>query len=94
MSTEPQPTLDPSSFFALVTSLGAQCKILLGLIANPLTGKTEDVDTDRARTLLRTLEMLEAKTRGNLDENEQRYLGAILADLRMRWVEKANGENL
>ena len=34
------------------------------------TGADQPVDLERARTLLRTLEMLEAKTRGNLEEAE------------------------
>jgi hypothetical protein len=34
--------------------------------------------------------MLQEKTKGNLDEDEDRLLRSVLYDLRMRYVEKSN----
>jgi Domain of unknown function (DUF1844) len=78
---------DPSSFVALVTGLGAQAQILLGVIENPLTKKKDEVDLERAQNVIALIEMLEEKTRGNLTEEEAGFLTRILADLRMRWVD-------
>jgi hypothetical protein len=35
--------------------------------------------------------MLEEKTRGNLTGEETRFLGDLLADLRLKFVEKSRG---
>ena len=40
-----------------------------------------------ARQTIDTLEMLEAKTRGNLDSEEAKLLESLLYELRMRYVE-------
>jgi hypothetical protein len=83
-----KPTrFDPSSFVALVTGLGAQAQILLGVIENPLTKKKDEVDLERAQNVIALIEMLEEKTQGNLTGEESGFLTRILADLRMRWVE-------
>ena len=42
--------------------------------------------------LINTLDMLETKTKGNLDANEDQFLRAILTDLRVRFVELKNAE--
>jgi hypothetical protein len=42
-----------------------------------------------AQQLIDILGMLRDKTRGNLDQNEQSLLDAILFDLRMKYVEIA-----
>jgi len=39
-----------------------------------------------AQTLIDTLGMLQEKTRGNLDDDEQRLLEQLLAELRIRFV--------
>jgi len=88
-----KPTrFDPSSFVALVTGLGAQAQILLGVIENPLTKTKDEVDLERAQNVIALIEMLEEKTRGNLTGEETGFLTRILADLRMRWVEAKGAE--
>jgi hypothetical protein len=83
-----KPTrFDPSSFVALLTGLGAQAQILLGVIENPLTKSKDEVDLERAQNVIALIEMLEEKTSGNLNDEEAGFLKRILADLRMRWVE-------
>ena len=42
-------------------------------------------------TMPRFLAMLEEKTKGNLTEHESRFLRDLLADLRLKFVEKSRG---
>lgn len=53
----------------------------LGQLPNPATGRTQ-VNLKAARTVLDSLEMLEVKTRGNLDDGEEQLLQAALTNLR------------
>jgi hypothetical protein len=85
--TQGETRYDPSSLVALVTGLGAQAQILLGVIENPITKSKDEVDLERAQNVIALIEMLEEKTRGNLNEEEAGFLHRILSDLKMRWVE-------
>jgi len=79
-----------SALFAnLVMQNASMAMIFLGHTPHPETGKTE-VNLDHARVFIDTLEMLEAKTRGNLDKDEERFLKQNLISLRMAYVEAAN----
>jgi len=84
---EGETRYDPSSLVALVTGLGAQAQILLGVIENPITKQKEEVDLERARNFIDLLAMLDEKTKGNRTDEESAFLDRILADLRMRWVD-------
>jgi hypothetical protein len=59
------------SFRLFVTSLAMQAWIALGAIPNPMTDKTEE-DITQAKFLIDSLEMLEKKTKGNLDKRRQK----------------------
>jgi hypothetical protein len=73
--------LPGGDFRLFVTRLSFQAMIALGLIENPVT-RTKQVNADSARMLVEDLEMLRAKTEGNLDGDESAYLEKILSDLR------------
>jgi hypothetical protein len=60
--------------------------MLLGKVPNPETGQPMQ-DLDAAKMFIDQLEMLEAKTRGNLDKNEEKLLGQSLTSLRLAFVE-------
>ena len=75
-------------FLGLVASLHSSGMIQLGKLANPLTGKAER-DLDGARQSIDLLEMLQGKTRGNLSEDEVRYLEHALFELRMNFLEES-----
>jgi hypothetical protein len=77
-----------ASFASLVSGFATQALLNLGQIASPFSGKAE-LDLEAARYTIDLLGVLEEKTRGNLSEQEARYLGAVLYDLRMRFVEAA-----
>jgi len=77
-----------ASFTVLIVSLATQAAVALGEAPNPLTGKTE-TNLGEARFHIDLLEILEAKTRGNLTPEEARTLEHLLFDLRMRFVERS-----
>jgi hypothetical protein len=72
--------LPGGDFRLFVTRLSFQAMLSLGLVENPLTG-TQQVNAASARMLLLDLRMLIAKTRGNLDADEETYLEKISSDL-------------
>ena len=63
--------------------------MLLGKVAHPETGKTVR-DLEAARFFIDQLEMLEAKTKGNLTSPETALLKQTLITLRLAFVEAVN----
>jgi len=61
----------------------------MGKVMNPVTNKVER-DLPQAKNAIDILGMLEAKTKGNLSDNEQRLLEHALYELRMNFVEESN----
>ena len=81
----PLPRIDFASF---ALSLGTSALYHMGLVGDPETGKpVAEANLALARQTIDTLEMLEAKTRGNLDAEEAKLLESLLYELRMRFVE-------
>ena len=76
----PDPAPDPR-FEQFVFLQAQNAGLFLGCIPHPATGQTT-VNLRAARSVLESLEMLEAKTRGNLNPAEQRLLAAALTNLR------------
>ena len=88
----PGPELPQVDFSTFVLSLGTSALYHLGVVAHPETGrKLDSPETELARNTIDTLEMLEEKTRGNLDEQERELVGSLLYELRMRFVEVEKG---
>ena len=81
-------TEDTLRFLDMVGLFGTQAMIALGKLANPATGKAER-NMAAARLFIDTLEMLEHKTRGNLNSDETKVLQATLTDLRLMFVEES-----
>src|SRR2546421_2895051 len=65
--------------------------MMLGRVPHPETGKTTR-NIDGARLFIDQLEMLEVKTRGNLDKEEAKLLKQSLTTLRMAFVDAVDGE--
>ncbi|MCA9393318.1 MAG: DUF1844 domain-containing protein [Candidatus Omnitrophica bacterium] len=80
------------NFVNYITSLGLQALIFLGETPSPISGRTEK-NLDQARILIDTLVMLQAKTRGNLNEQEDSLLTASIYELQIKYTEviKADG---
>lgn len=72
--------LPGGDFRLFTTRLAYQLMMSCGLLENPVTGATSP-NPDNARMLLDDLRMLETKTRGNLEEDEQQQLSKVLSDL-------------
>lgn len=82
------PNKSPDDLFiGLIASLHASTWMLLGKVVHPMTGKVER-HLDQAKETIDLLAMLEEKTRGNLAEDESRFLGQVLYELRMNYVEE------
>jgi hypothetical protein len=73
-------------FASLVVQQTNMASIFLGLAPHPQTGKRER-DLEHARYFIDQLEMLEAKTRGNLGKREEGLLKQSLTSLRLAFVE-------
>lgn len=76
-------------FNALIHSFQLQTMIQLGKIKNPMTDTIER-DLSQAEISIDMIEMLKAKTAGNLTEPETRFIDAILAELKMNYVDEKN----
>ncbi|NQT87537.1 DUF1844 domain-containing protein [bacterium] len=73
-------------FTILVSSIATQALVGLGEFEHPIT-KEKQVDLGSAQYSIDLLQTLVDKTKGNLNDDEDRYLSGILYDLRMRFVD-------
>ncbi len=78
----------PADFLHFVSGMAAQALMQLGAIENPLEGDRK-TDLAAARYSIDCLQMLAEKTKGNLTDEEDKYLRAALHELRMRFVDAA-----
>jgi len=83
-------TDEPVSFSTFILGLSTQALLHLGDIESPVSGQVER-DLPAARHVIDILGILQAKTRNNLEQAEERLLEAVLYDLRMRYVELVRG---
>src|SRR5687768_10251021 len=73
-------------FATMVMQLTNMAAMFMGKVPNPET-KQPTVDLDAAQIFIDQLEMLEAKTKGNLTQEEQSILKQGLTMVRMAFVE-------
>lgn len=78
--------LGPVDFSTHVLSLASTALIAIGKMPAP-DGQPHPVDLETARHLIDVLAMLEAKTKGNLDEAESKLLASLIYDLRVAFVD-------
>lgn len=76
------------TFSNFVISFASTAMVHLGAAPDPDTG-ARAADLPLARHTIDALGMLEEKTRGNLDADEQKLLASVLAELRTKFVEAA-----
>jgi hypothetical protein len=77
--------LPPLDFISFVLSLASSVLIHLGEAPDPMTGE-QGSQPALAKQTIDILSILEEKTRGNLDRDEERILGSVLGDLRVRYL--------
>ncbi|MGH7840489.1 MAG: DUF1844 domain-containing protein [Candidatus Binataceae bacterium] len=75
------------NFASFMVGLSTQALFHLGEIVDPEAGAPQ-VDLPAAQQLIDIVGMLKDKTRGNLDQHEQRLIDEILFELRMKYVER------
>lgn len=80
---------DSNMFQGLVISLAAATMQHLGKTMNPVTHKIEK-SLEAAQATIDMLDMLEAKTKGNLSDAESKLLKGVLAELKLNYVETLN----
>jgi hypothetical protein len=81
------PELPAVDFSNFVLSLAATAMVQLGMVPDPETGTTVEPNLPIAQHTIDTLAMMREKTRGNLDDDEEKLLDSMLYELRMRFVE-------
>lgn len=74
-------------FTQLVLSFQAAAWQQLGKVPSIMSGKIER-NIEMAKHSIDMLGMLEEKTKGNLNEDEQRFLRHVLYELRMNFLEE------
>lgn len=89
LNMDSQDTQNPhesqTSFLAFVMSLATTAAVHFGDIEDPSLGSTQR-NLPAAAQMIDLLAMLQQKTKGNLDAEEQRFLDQVLYELRMRYV--------
>ena len=85
---EPHP---PVSFVSFVFSLSTSALMLMGEQLDPRQGKIP-VNLPQAKEIIDILSVLETKTKGNLNQEEQAMLTDMLYALRMKYVDLASGK--
>jgi hypothetical protein len=85
-------TAAPIDFYTFVLSLASSAFVHLGDAPNPETGEPGPASLPLAKQTIDILAMLSEKTKGNLTDEEARFLENLLTDLRFRFVQKTSGK--
>lgn len=83
---EAPQALPPIDFSTFVLSLGSSAMVNLGQIPAPGEGEAR-ADLAAAKQIIDILGVLEEKTRGNLDDSEEKLITSLLYDLRVQYVD-------
>jgi hypothetical protein len=76
-------------FLQLIALFQSTALQQMGKLKNPMTDKIER-ELEQAKISIDMIEMLHAKTKGNLREEEERMMSAVLRDLRLNYVDEVN----
>ena len=74
-------------FSSFIVSLATQTMIMLGEIPNPETGE-QVFHAEAARQTIDIVGMIQEKTKGNLNEQEEKLLTEVLTSIRLAYVNK------
>jgi len=84
----PESQEETIDFITVLFSYVHTALIHLGEVPDPLQ-KTTSENLPGAKQMIEILELMQDKTKGNLEEHEKEYLSGALFDLRMRYMKKA-----
>ncbi len=76
-------------FDQLISSLVHSAWVYLGKIKNPMNDKLEK-NVEQASVQIELLDMLFKRMTGNMSEEEDEYLGHVIRELKMNFVEEKN----
>ena len=76
-------------FVSIVMMLASACWQQLGKVPSPVSGKIEK-DLTNAQVTIDILEMLRAKTKGNLTAEEENFISNTIADLQLNYADEVN----
>jgi len=79
----------PVTFSSFVVSLGGTAMEHLGLSPHP---EAQPQNLALARQTIDLIALLQEKTKGNLDDEEQRLIDSLLYELRIKWTEASGAE--
>ena len=74
-------------FMQLVMMFQGMALQNLGKVMNPVTNQIER-NLEQAKNMIDILGMLDEKTKGNLNDNEQKLMEHVLFELRMNYVDE------
>ncbi|MBI5902056.1 MAG: DUF1844 domain-containing protein [Deltaproteobacteria bacterium] len=80
--------LPPLDFSTFILSLSTSVLMNLGVVENPITGKTEK-EPAAAQQTIDLISLLQEKTRGNLTPVEENLMDDVLKELRLWYVKEA-----
>lgn len=89
--TEHEKILYDSLFIQLIVQFQTSAMIGLGKLPNPITQKIEK-DLNAAKLSIDMIDMIKAKTKGNLSEDEERLITQISRDLKLNYVDELEKE--
>lgn len=89
---EAPKALAPMDFSTFIMSLATSAMVHLGEVKTPEDSDDEETarDLDAAKQIIDILGVLEEKTRGNLDDAEDKLVKSLLYDLRVKFVDAQN----
>lgn len=73
-------------FSSFILSLYSSGLVQLGKVEDPSSGK-KSINFELAKHTIEMIAMLQEKTKGNLTEDENKLLAALLTEIRMAYVE-------
>lgn len=76
-------------FLTLIASFTTSGMVGLGKIPNPINNKIEK-NMDQAKHSIDILLMLKDKTKGNLNQDEEKILQNAIADLQINFIQEQN----
>jgi PIN domain nuclease of toxin-antitoxin system len=78
-------------FFYLLSSFEMAALQQMGKIKSPLTDKLEK-DLQQAQISIDIIDMVKEKTKGNLSEDESKFLERMIAQLKLNYVDEMEKE--
>ncbi|MEO1616218.1 MAG: DUF1844 domain-containing protein [Planctomycetota bacterium] len=88
--TPAERELPPANLAMLISTFYSQAMMSLGVMPHPETGE-KSTDLSMAKHFIETLEMLQVKTKGNTDDEEEKMFDEVLHLLRMAFVGAKSG---